>query len=305
MVIPHQSAESGESDAAGTDAGPHRCTRRLFLRRLRQGALAGAGIALAYSWRIEPHWIDIVRRPLPVANLPAHLVGKRLVQVSDLHAGPVVDQHWLVGALERIAELQPDLLVVTGDFMTCNGTEEIPRASEAIQALPPAPLGRLAVLGNHDYGSSGPRNPRIAMRLRDVLQRHGVQALVNDVADVDGLQIGGVDDYFMRSFDPESMLAQFHNGAARLALCHNPDGVDEPAWADYQGWILAGHTHGGQCKPPFFRPPILPVDNKRYSAGEYALAPGRQMYINRGLGYLMRVRFNARPEITVFTLQKA
>jgi predicted MPP superfamily phosphohydrolase len=67
---------------------------------------------------------------------------------------------------------------------------------------------------------------------------------------------------------------------------------------------LSGHTHGGQIKPPFLDPPIIPVRNKRYTAGKFDLGDGRFMYINRGLGYLRRVRFNARPEITVFTLKR-
>jgi predicted MPP superfamily phosphohydrolase len=78
--------------------------------------------------------------------------------------------------------------------------------------------------------------------------------------------------------------------------------MDEHVWNGYRGWILSGHTHGGQCKPPFFAPPVIPVRNRRYTAGAFDLYDGRWLYINRGLGYLHRVRFNARPEITVFTL---
>lgn len=81
----------------------------------------------------------------------------------------------------------------------------------------------------------------------------------------------------------------------------NPDAVARPIWSGYRGWILSGHTHGGQCKPPGFAPPLLPVANKRYTAGEFDLKDGRHLYINRGLGYLIRARFNARPEITAFT----
>ncbi|MEO1082736.1 MAG: hypothetical protein AAFY88_00695, partial [Acidobacteriota bacterium] len=74
-------------------------------------------------------------------------------------------------------------------------------------------------------------------------------------------------------------------------------------WHDFSGWILSGHTHGGQCKPPFLPPPILPVENRRYTAGAFELEGGRRLYINRGLGYLKRVRFNVRPELTLFTLR--
>jgi predicted MPP superfamily phosphohydrolase len=90
-----------------------------------------------------------------------------------------------------------------------------------------------------------------------------------------------------------------------LVLCHNPDAVDLPIWSEYSGWILSGHTHGGQCKPPFLPPPLLPVRNTRYTAGAFALTGGRRLYINPGLGYLRRVRFNVRPEITVFRLTRA
>ena len=90
-----------------------------------------------------------------------------------------------------------------------------------------------------------------------------------------------------------------------VVLCHNPDVSDEPMWSDLEGWILAGHTHGGQCKPPFLPPPILPVRNKRYTAGTFEVGRRRMLYINRGLGHLTRIRFNVRPEMTLFTLERA
>lgn len=83
------------------------------------------------------------------------------------------------------------------------------------------------------------------------------------------------------------------------------DALDVLDWDGYRGWILAGHTHGGQCKPPFLPPPVLPVRNTRYTSGEIPLAEGRRLYINRGLGHLLQVRFNVRPEITAFTLTTA
>jgi predicted MPP superfamily phosphohydrolase len=90
-----------------------------------------------------------------------------------------------------------------------------------------------------------------------------------------------------------------------LTLCHNPDVVDLPQWKQAQGWVLSGHTHGGQFKPPFLPPPILPVQNQQYTAGEFDLGGGRWMYINAGVGYIRRVRFNMRPEITQFRLRAA
>ena len=78
-----------------------------------------------------------------------------------------------------------------------------------------------------------------------------------------------------------------------------------PGWLGYEGWILSGHTHGGQCKPPFLPPPLMPVRNRRYTSGESRSPGGRRLYISRGVGHTLRVRFNVRPEVTVFTLQRA
>jgi predicted MPP superfamily phosphohydrolase len=92
---------------------------------------------------------------------------------------------------------------------------------------------------------------------------------------------------------------------ASVVLSHNPDTADLAGWGNYNGWILSGHTHGGQCKPPFLPPPLLPVKNRRYTAGMFSVGGGRSLYISRGLGHLLQVRFNVRPEVTVFTLERA
>ena len=106
-------------------------------------------------------------------------------------------------------------------------------------------------------------------------------------------------------FGPERALPEIEGKHAAIVLSHNPDTADLPVWGDYKGWILAGHTHGGQCKPPFLPPPLLPVKNRNYTQGIFSLPGGRSMYISRGLGHLLQVRFNVRPEVTVFTLERA
>lgn len=78
-----------------------------------------------------------------------------------------------------------------------------------------------------------------------------------------------------------------------------------PVWNNFEGWILSGHTHDGQCKPPFLPAPLLPVRNRRYTAGEFSLSGNRRLYISRGVGHLFHVRFNVRPEVTVFELRSA
>jgi predicted MPP superfamily phosphohydrolase len=132
----------------------------------------------------------------------------------------------------------------------------------------------------------------------------GVRMLRNELVDIDGLQIAGLDDLWAGQFHPRRVLPDLDRNRAALVLSHNPDSADQLGWDPFVGWILSGHTHGGQCKPPFLPPPLLPVKNRLYRAGEYRLGGGRRMYINRGLGHLLQVRFNVRPEVTVFRLAR-
>ena len=273
---------------------------------LKFGALAGVSGAAAiggYTWGVEPHWVKVVERELPVAHLPPALAGARLVQISDLHVGPRVDDGYLIRALERAASLRPDVVVITGDFLTHRvdrGPEQYAQLRSVLAHLPRGRWATLGILGNHDYGRNWSQADVAALVAREA-ERAGVRVLRNEVANVRGLDVVGVDDLWAHRADTGEAFRGRTSDAA-IALCHNPDGLDELPWGDYRGWVLAGHTHGGQCKPPFLPPPLLPVRNKRYTAGEIPLAGGRRLYINRGLGHLIQVRFNVRPEITLFRL---
>lgn len=275
-----------------------RLTRRRFLTLLGAGTVG----TLLYTWRIEPHWLEVVERDLPVANLPSTLVGKKLVQISDLHIGNLVDDDYIAGAIRQACTLG-DMLVITGDFMSCNAGEQIDKVTRVLEAnLRHPPLGTIGVLGNHDYGHTW-KNHEVADRLVGRLRDLGITILQNQMVEVSGLQIAGLDDLWSGRFELADSLSKLDPSKASLVLCHNPDGADLSGWCDYRGWILSGHTHGGQCKSPFLPPPLLPVNNRRYTCGEIALDDGRRIYINRALGYIRRVRFNVRPEITVFTLR--
>jgi predicted MPP superfamily phosphohydrolase len=276
-------------------------TRRRFLMSA-SAALGAASLGL-YAWKIEPTWAQYVERDLPIAHLPPELQGKRLVQLSDLHVGPAVDDDYLLAAFERVAALQPDLLVVTGDLLTHRAERrgQYEQLYEVLRHLPRAAMGSFAILGNHDYGV-GWGEPLVAKRVAREAERAGLRVLRNELAPLPGLDLIGVDELLAGQAHPRAALAR-RSQAAALALCHNPDGVDELDWGDYQGWVLAGHTHGGQCKPPFLAPPLVPVRNKNYVAGEVEGPRGLRLYINRGLGHaVLPVRFNVRPEVTVFRL---
>lgn len=272
-------------------------SRRRFLQLTSLGTLA-TGL---YSWRVEPYWVEFVRRPLPIPRLPGRLHGRTLVHFSDIHVGPRVDDDYLIGAFQRASELQPDLVVVTGDFISYHD-DIYEHAARVYRHFPKGRFATLAILGNHDYGPNW-AHPEVARRIVEILEAQGITVLRNRVADVEGLQVVGLDDLWAHAFQPTPILTTVDAGKPSLVLSHNPDTVDLPGWDSFEGWILSGHTHGGQCRPPFLPPPMVPVQNKRYTAGEFQLSGNRRLYINRGVGHLIQVRFNVRPEVTVFDLE--
>ena len=276
-------------------------SRRRFLKFSLALAATGLGVGF-YSWQVEPTWLELVSRPLPVQGLPAALDGARLVHFSDIHLGPRVADEYLLDTFRRVAALQPDIVVVTGDFTSDHG-DVIDHTKRIYSHFPHGRLATVGTLGNHDYGRRW-ADLGHAAQLTATLGALGVQVLRNEVMDVAGLQIVGMDDLWARRFQPSQALAAVNTRGPMLALSHNPDTVDRPGWERFTGWILAGHTHGGQVKPPFLPPPMLPVQNRRYTAGEFELSGSRRLYISRGVGYILQVRFNVRPEVTVFELQK-
>jgi predicted MPP superfamily phosphohydrolase len=280
-------------------------SRRTFLRTGAAAAASGAA-CFGYATLVEPHWLEFVERELPIDHLPAALDGARLAQISDIHVGPRVDDDFLIESFARLRRYRPDIVVVTGDFIT----HVVPRRDEQYAQLravlthvPAGRLGTFGILGNHDYGMNWSQ-PQVATRVVEEAGRAGIQILRNESHAVSGLELIGVDDLWARQSNPLAAQRARTSDAA-LVLVHNPDTADEHRWGDYQGWMLAGHTHGGQCRPPFLPPPILPVQNRRYAAGTVAAGGGRALYINRGLGHLIQARFNVRPEITLFTLRRA
>src|SRR5262245_2911725 len=246
----------------------------------------------------------MTRRKLAVRGLPKELEGKTLAQVSDLHIGPKVDDDYIWESLDRVKQEKPDFVVFAGDWITYRGRRELEQFRRLGKHLPKGRLGTVGILGNHDYGFHW-RMGDVAEEVATIVRREGVPLLRNQAITLAGMQFVGMDDFWSPNFDPATALAARQPDAPTIVLCHNPDAADEAVWNGYEGWILAGHTHGGQCKPPFLPPPLLPVRNKRYTSGAFELSGKRQMYISRGVGHLLRARFNVRPEIALFELARA
>jgi len=269
-------------------------------------AATGAGAALVglYTWRIEPHWLEVTRRKLPVRGLPSHLEGRTLAQLSDLHIGPRVDDDYIRESFQRARALAPDFVAFTGDWITYRGYQQLEQLRSLSVDFPLGKLGTVGILGNHDYGF-GWRMTDVADEVARIVREAGVTILRNEAASIAGLLFIGLEDFWGPHFDPAPVLGAKGQEVPTIVLSHNPDVADEAVWSGYEGWIMSGHTHGGQCKPPFLPPPLLPVRNKRYSSGAFELSGKRQMYISRGVGHLLRVRFNVRPEIPIFELARA
>jgi uncharacterized protein len=280
--------------------------RRTFLRRTAGAVVASAAGVVGYTIGVEPHWLEIVERNLAIDHLPSALEGARLVQISDLHIGPQVSDDYIVQSFDRVRALAPDVVVCTGDFIThrvARREAQFRQLRAVLASYPHGSLATVGILGNHDYGH-GWGDPAVAARVVAEAERAGVQMLRNEVQPVSGLDLIGIDDLWSRRGDPVMALGA-RESAAGLVLVHNPDAADEQLWPGYRGWMLAGHTHGGQCKPPFLPPPLLPVKNRRYAQGAVSVNSERTLYISRGVGHLIRARFNVRPEITLFTLRSA
>jgi predicted MPP superfamily phosphohydrolase len=267
--------------------------------------LTGIGLFSGlYAWQIEPFWLEFVKVKMPIKNLPNDLVGKTLMQISDIHIGKRFDYHFVINSLKKAKAFNPDFVVYTGDFVSATNDEiQYDLLEEVLGSAVNGKLGTIGILGNHDYGRNWSQNS-VAEKISSMLLGSGIKLLRNESTEFNGLNFIGFDDFWGLNFNPEKAMNGFDGAKANIVLCHNPDVCDLDVWGGFNGWILSGHTHGGQVKPPFLPPPMLPVKNKKYSAGQFELSNGRTLYINRALGHLWQVRFNVRPEITLFELQK-
>lgn len=278
--------------------------RRKFLKRTFWGTVGVGLLTGLYAWQIEPFWLEFVKKKMPVSNLPDSLVGKTLMQISDIHVGNRFDYNYIIDSFKKAQKFNPDFVVYTGDYVSYETKEQFKQLEEVLKHTVKGTIGTVGILGNHDYGKSWSEQD-VADKISSQLTDAGIVVLKNSEIEIEGLNIIGFDDYWGLNFAPENAMINYEKAKANLVLCHNPDVCDLDVWNGYKGWILSGHTHGGQCKPPFLNAPMLPVKNKKYNQGEIDLQDGRTLYVNRALGHLWQIRFNVRPEITIFELEKA
>jgi hypothetical protein len=279
-------------------------TRRQFLY---SAAAAGAATLACDSFVLEPNRPHIIRKDFFLPRWPERMSGFTVAVLSDFHYDPYFSVHPLHAAIPMVNDLHPDLIVLTGDFVSIpligSGRKAALAADPCAQLIRQmaAPHGLWAVLGNHDD-----RTDR--KHVTHALQAVNIQVLANQSQAIerDGARfwLAGVNDVLSRTADLSKTLQPVPGGEAVILLAHEPDFADHVAKypVDLQ---ISGHTHGGQVRFPLLPPLYLPDLGRKYIWGAYQVGP-LPLYTNAGLGTLrIPMRLNCPPEITLLTLRPA
>lgn len=279
-------------------------TRRSFLRG---SALSAAGLAL-YSGEIARHEISIVTQTLAIDRLPDAFHDFRIVQISDIHFDEFTEPSFLRRVLGRVNSLQPDVVLLTGDFISFMRMPRdfmlgaMHRCAEVLRDL--ACPQRFAIMGNHDVFLGEPA-------VRPILAAVNIPLLVNEYVPIERgggrLWLSGVLDPVVGVPNLDLAIPEKPDGPVIL-MSHGPDFADQVI-AHRRGPLvdvmLSGHTHGGQVRFPFLPAYHLPAGGEKYVEGLFRL-DHLQLYVNRGIGTVgLPFRLNCPPEITLFTLQRA
>jgi uncharacterized protein len=278
-------------------------------------------LATAYGATAGRRRYRFVTVDVPMAHLPPHLDGLRIVQLSDLHIGPFMPRAAIRRAVDMANTAQADLAVLTGDLITSD-RDPLDDCIAALSRLR-APLGVWGCHGNHE------RSAGVEARAQALFQRYGMHVLRQQCAELSWrggtINLIGVDDPRARAGEPSSMLrgieALVRRDIPNILLSHNPDTFPRAAALGIE-LSLAGHTHGGQLRVAFggrqwspaslITPFVaglyrLPLGPEAHAAGA-AVAPrpwkSACLYVNRGLGtFGLPERLGVPPEITGLTLR--
>ncbi len=272
------------------------------------------------------HWLltgplSVEKLTVKIAGLPAALQGTKLVQMSDLHYdGLRLSDQMLEKAIAVCNEAEPDLVILTGDYVTDDPTpiHQLVLFLKHLQSR----AGVYAVLGNHDIHYSHSKT-----EITNAFTGIDIKVLWNEIAYPLGqdLPLVGLADYWSKDFDAAVVMDQLEKSIPRIVLSHNPDTAKIlQQWrVDLQ---LSGHTHGGQMVIPGFGPGVIyyhrliskipkkvqrripflrhrhkVVHNWEWAQGFYSVGKN-QLYVNRGLGTYLPGRLFCPPEVTVITL---
>lgn len=289
----------------GTNNGSSRVGINV-LRILRPIIHTPAAIKLfEYTRLLNPNgnhdWVDVNQINLTLHRLPASFHDYRIIQISDLHIGTWLTIEKLEETVDIVNKYQPDLVAITGDFVSYHPDQYIADITTRLNNLK-AKDGRLAVLGNHDHWTN-------ASMIRTHLDKSGITVLSNQIHSIlrgnDRINIAGVDDYYVHKDRLDLVLEQLPTDEFTILMAHEPDFVEISSKTGVFDLQLSGHSHGGQILLPFIGPLYLPNHGRKYPRGLYQV-DGMYLYTNRGLGTAeIQVRLNCPPEITIFCLNTA
>lgn len=258
-------------------------------------------LVLADAFLLEPVWLQVTQRRVPVAGLPAAFDGFTIVHLTDLHY-PVGLSDAYYRRVVRAANAQhPDLIVMTGDYMP-RGPRALPQFMAIVRQLH-ARYGVVAILGNHDS--------LFRKELRTSFRKAGITLLINQAVPItrngQRIWIAGLDDLWYGTPEMSTTLRPVPPGETTILLAHEPDFAD--ALSHFPVALqLSGHSHGGQICLPLFGPIYTPRDSRKYPAGLYRVND-MYLYTSRGIGGAslrgVQMRFCCRPEMPVLTLAGA
>ena len=278
--------------------------RRSFLKGL---SLAGCGLVTtgAYGKVVGATHLEVGRNTIRLSK-SANMQALKILQLSDLHASELVSLDFIEEAVQLGLREKPDLICLTGDYIT-RDYHEWNAYARVLSALPKA-APTFATLGNHDGGEwcAKVHGYTTSKHVRDLMVKSEIPLLDNSAKQLNlrgwKLNVVGLGDIWQQDFRPEQAFASASTDkdCVTTVLSHNPDTKD--GLKDYN-WdlMLSGHTHGGQVSLPFIGAPVAPVKDKRFVKGLH-FWDERWVYVTKGVGNLYGVRINCRPEVSLLTL---
>ena len=292
-------------------------TRRKFLTGTALGLAAIPFSSMIYGITKGKYHFTVERLKLAFKDLPKSFNGFKVVQISDIHAGSFDNPKEVARGVEMVNELNPDIILFTGDLVNSDQDEILPYMS--IFSKLRATHGIYAVLGNHDYYGERGMNDSVREKYRKSFYQKftdmGFQLLNNESVSIEksndrisilGVENWGASRWFPKHGDLDQALKNTNQDAFKILLSHDPSHWDEKVLPHKEKiqLTLSGHTHGMQFGVNLGGLKWSPIQY-RYPRwmGLYKEA-GQYLYVNRGFGFLgFPGRVGMWPEITLLELQ--
>jgi uncharacterized protein len=284
--------------------GPFAWGRWLKGMRITLGAIILlASLAAFWGFLIEPGRLVTRYETIQIQNWPQQLNGLKIAVLSDIHADDwFVDNKKLREIVERTNQLEPEVIVILGDYMAGDGSVTSKVEPEVFAAALKgfrAPLGVYSVLGNHDWWNNGEA-------VRAALEQNGIKVLEDEVFELNArgtsLWLVGLSDLWTRRPKIAESVSKVPEGQPMIALTHNPDIF--PGLPERVPLLIAGHTHGGQVRFPLIGSVVSSSRlGDRYTRG-HVFENNHHLFVTTGIGTsIVPVRFGVTPEIVLLTLQ--